>query len=48
MYFFLALVDAGAMGLWHGVHYYDYQKLTDEMSYYNWPDVSLIRFSKDS
>lgn len=34
-----ALVDAGSMGLWHGVHYYDYQKLKDEHSFYNWPDV---------
>lgn len=34
-----ALVDAGAMGLWHGVQYYDYQKLRDEMAYFGWPDI---------
>ncbi|XP_076309625.1 claudin domain-containing protein 1-like [Tachypleus tridentatus] len=34
-----ALVDAGAMGLWHGVQYYDYQKLRDSMAYFGWPDV---------
>lgn len=34
-----SLVDAGAMGLWHGVQYFDYQKLDDKMSYFNWPTV---------
>lgn len=34
-----ALVSAGSMGLWHGVQYYDYQKLRDDMSYFEWPEV---------
>lgn len=34
-----ALVSAGSMGLWHGVQYYDFQKLRDDMSYFAWPDV---------
>lgn len=33
-----ALVDAGAMGLWHGVQYYDSKVLkTGDTSYENWP-----------
>lgn len=27
------------MGLWHGVEYYDYKKLHDNLSYYAWPSV---------
>ncbi|RWS29885.1 Claudin domain-containing protein 1-like protein [Leptotrombidium deliense] len=34
-----ALMDAGAMGLWHAVQFYDQHKLTDEKSYEAWPEV---------
>ncbi|XP_015791069.1 transmembrane protein 178A [Tetranychus urticae] len=34
-----ALFDAGAMGLWHGVQFYDQHKLKDELSYNGWPTV---------
>ncbi|XP_076336132.1 claudin domain-containing protein 1-like isoform X2 [Tachypleus tridentatus] len=36
---FASLLVAAAMGLWHGVHYYDYQKLKDQMAYFSWPEV---------
>ena len=36
-----ALMDAGAMGLWHAVQFYDHHKLKDEYSYSNWPEVCL-------
>ncbi|XP_076312200.1 claudin domain-containing protein 1-like [Tachypleus tridentatus] len=35
----VSLIAAGAMGLWHGVNYFDYQKLQDKMSYFEWPDI---------
>ncbi|XP_022666399.1 transmembrane protein 114-like isoform X1 [Varroa jacobsoni] len=35
----VALVAGGAMGLWHGVEYYDYKKLHDNLSYYAWPAI---------
>jgi hypothetical protein len=34
-----SLMDAGAMGLWHAVQFYDYHKLKDEYSYSAWPEV---------
>ncbi|KAH9365433.1 hypothetical protein HPB48_010139 [Haemaphysalis longicornis] len=34
-----ALTVAGAMGLWHGVEYYDFKKLHDNMSVYSWPAI---------
>ncbi|XP_013789190.1 uncharacterized protein LOC106473058 [Limulus polyphemus] len=36
---FTSLLVAAAMGLWHGVHHYDYQKLKDHMAYFGWPEV---------
>lgn len=36
-----ALMDGGAMGLWHAVQYYDVHKLKDELSYEAWPSVSF-------
>ncbi|XP_074598578.1 claudin domain-containing protein 1 [Brevipalpus obovatus] len=33
------LFDAAAMGLWHGVQFYDQHKLKDEYSYQGWPQV---------
>lgn len=38
-------MDAGAMGLWHAVQFYDHHKLKDEYSYASWPDVSTIKLS---
>ena len=35
-------MDAGAMGLWHAVQFYDHHKLRDEYSYAAWPDVRII------
>lgn len=35
-------MDAGAMGLWHAVQFYDHHKLKDEYSYAAWPDVSIL------
>lgn len=37
-------MDAGAMGLWHAVQFYDHHKLKDEYSYAAWPDVSFMFF----
>lgn len=34
-----ALMDAGALGLWHAVQFYDYQKLQDKWSYAAWPEI---------
>ncbi|XP_037570912.1 transmembrane protein 114 [Dermacentor silvarum] len=34
-----ALTVAGAMGLWHGVEYYDFKKLHDSQSVYSWPAI---------
>jgi len=34
-----AFFDAGAMGLWHAVQFYDQHKLKDELSYASWPQV---------
>ncbi|KAF7492264.1 hypothetical protein SSS_03949 [Sarcoptes scabiei] len=36
---FASLMDAGAMGLWHAVQFYDHHKLKDQYSYDSWPDV---------
>jgi len=34
-----SLMDAGGMGLWHAVQFYDHHKLKDEHSYEQWPEV---------
>jgi len=34
-----SLMDAGAMGLWHAVQFYDHHKLKDQYSYAQWPDI---------
>ncbi|KAI1292784.1 Claudin domain-containing protein 1 [Halotydeus destructor] len=33
------LLDAGAMGLYHAVQFYDHHKLKDELSHAAWPEV---------
>jgi len=35
------LVSAGAMGLWHGVEYYEKEKLVGEEYYQQWSNVSI-------
>lgn len=34
-----SLLDAGAMGLWHAVAFYEQHKLKDNLSYAAWPEV---------
>jgi len=32
-------MSAGGMGLWHGVEYYETEKLTGDQYYKDWPNV---------
>jgi len=36
---FIGLFSAGGMGLWHGVEYYETEKLTGEQYFKDWPQV---------
>lgn len=35
------LLAAGAMALWHGVEFYEKEKVVGEEYYQQWPNVSL-------
>ena len=37
---FLGLLSAGGMGLWHGVEYYEKEKVVGEEFYQQWNNVS--------
>lgn len=48
MYIFLndvGLLSAGGMGLWHGVEYYEKEKIVGEEYYQKWSTVSVLNFS---
>lgn len=36
------LLSAGAMGLWHGVEYYEKEKVVGEEFYQQWSNVSYF------
>ena len=37
------LLSAGAMGLWHGVEYYEKEKMVGEEYYQQWSNVSQLK-----
>lgn len=37
----VGLLSAGAMGLWHGVEYYEKEKIVGEEYYQQWSNVSV-------
>lgn len=42
--FIIGLLSAGAMGLWHGVEYFEKEKQVGEEFYQQWSTVSVIAF----
>lgn len=41
MLFCVGLLSAGAMGLWHGVEYYEKEKIVGDEYYQQWSNVSF-------
>jgi len=40
----VGLLSAGGMGLWHGVEYYEKEKIVGEEYYQQWSNVSVLNF----
>lgn len=41
----IGLLSAGGMGLWHGVEYYEKEKIVGEEYYQQWSNVSISSFA---
>lgn len=46
--FFLGLLSAGGMGLWHGVEYYEKEKVVGEEYYQQWSNVRENSYKQNS
>jgi len=46
-YSFAGLLSAGAMGFWHGVEYYEKERVVGDEFYQQWSNVSRIRGATD-
>ena len=44
-YGILGLLSAGGMGLWHGVEYYEKEKVVGEEFFQQWNNVSILQSS---
>lgn len=42
------LLSAGGMGLWHGVEYYEKEKIVGEEYYQQWSNVSIQFYFSES
>lgn len=41
--YFIGLLAAGAMALWHGVEFYEKEKVVGEEYYQQWNSVSILQ-----